>query len=329
MSAVTSDAARATDRAAWDRLVADSPQGSVFCRPAFLDALGVTWEPWFVGGRPPLAAALVVRDGGGRALRAPLPYTLYQGVLLAASVAAAPTHRRVRQTIELVGELLGRMSEIGSLSFCLHPSFPDLRPFSWFHYHEPERGRFALDLRYTGRIDLSAERGLEGFLAGCRAVRRQEYRKAAAGFAVAPSAEIDLLDELHARTFGRQGLGPPARDAAALRRIAAAALAGEFGELLVARDQGGRPASAALFLFDAHTSYYLIAANDPAYRSSGTSTLLLVEGVRRALARGSRTVDVVGMNSPTRGDFKASFGATPVPYLVASWDGEEACASPR
>jgi Acetyltransferase (GNAT) domain len=322
VSATATSTLRAIEPERWDRLVAGSAQGSVFLDTRFLAALDRRWELLGLGeSGDPAALAMVAREADGRVARAPLPFTLYQGVVLPAEVEQMPVHRRVRETLERTTALLEALASQGVMSFCLHPRFPDLRAFSWFNYHRPEAGQFRLDLRYTGEIALDPGAGLDGFLAGCRSVRRQEYRKAAARFTVESSTDVTLLDELHERTFRRQGLERSARERDLMGTIARAAVGQGLGELLVARDGDGQPASAALFLFDAQTAYYLVAANDPDFRSAGTSTLLFVEGVRRALARGAGTVDVVGMNSPSRGDFKASFGAVPVPYFVAHWEG--------
>ncbi len=310
------------DPVRWDRLVDESPEGSVFCRTTFLEALDRPHERLALGdGASIPAGAVVFREADGSVARAPLPFSLYQGVLLPGEVAVMPAHRRVRETLERTAALLDALAGQGALSFCLHPRFPDVRAFSWFNYHRPEAGQFRIDVRYTGEIALSREGGLDAFLAGCRSVRRQEYRRAAARFTVGASDELELLDELHERTFARQGLERSPRERSLLRSLTRAALTHEFGEVLVARDGDGRAASAVLTLFDRRSTYYLVAANDPDYRSAGTSTLLFVEMVRRALERGSETVDVVGMNSPSRGDFKASFGAMPVPYYVAHWEG--------
>jgi len=310
-----------TDPKAWARFVDGSPQGSVFCRPEMLTALDRRVEIVRVGeGDQPRAAAVLFRDATGALERSPLPFCLYQGVLLPPETAAMPAHRRVHEVVEAVAALLEGLEGAERLAFCLHHTFPDLRPFSWFHYHAPEAGQFRIDVRYTGLIAVDPAGGPESVLAHARSVRRQEYRKASARFEVAPSTDLDLLDDLHQRTFDRQGMGRPPGEPALLRSMARAAIAGGFGELLVARDDGGNPAAAVLFLYDRGTAYYLVAANDPAYRSAGVSTLLLLAGIERGLARGVRSIDVVGMNSPARGDFKASFGAVPVPYYVVTWE---------
>ncbi len=319
MSVATTAVERWTNRAGWDRLVADSPQGSIFCRSAFLDALDVEWEAWVLPGPAgPRAAALLFRDGAGTIQRAPLPFCLYQGILLPSAVATGPAHRVVHETLEAVEELIQGVAIHRRMSWCLHPAFGDLRPLSWFHHHDPTAGLFRLDVRYTGIIAVG--QGLDAVLAGARSVRRQEYRKAAERFRVEPSADLDLLDRLHGLTFARQGLERSGRERRLLASIAAAALRHGFGDLLVARDGDGNAAGAVLFLFDGRTAYYLVAANDPTFRSAGVSTLLFLRGLERGLERGVERVDVVGMNSPSRGDFKTSFGAVPTPYFVAHWD---------
>lgn len=319
MTHSTAAVERWTDRDGWDRLVAASPQGSIFCRSALLDALDVGWEAWVLpGASGPRAAAVLFRDHAGVVQRAPLPFCLYQGIVLPPT--DAPAHRRVPEQVDAVTGLLAGLESESRLSWCLHPGFEDLRPVSWFHHHEPARGTFRIDLRYTGIIDCDAGSGLEGVLAGSRSVRRQELRKASARFTVAGSHDLDLLDRLHALTFARQGLERSARETRLLRSIAAAALRDGFGEILVAWDGDGTPAGAVLFLFDETTAYYLVAANDPEFRSAGVSTLLFLSGVDRGIARGVRRVDVVGMNSPSRGDFKTSFGAVPAGYHVVTWE---------
>ncbi len=308
------------DRTAWNQYVSASPQGSVFGRVELLDALDVSWEVRSVGGAVdcPEAAALVLRDAG-TAVRAPVPFCLYQGIFLPHRPDEAP-HRKVRRELEAVGSLLDGLSGEARLSWCLHPSLTDIRALSWFHYHEPELGQFRIDVRYTGIIALDPGTGLDGVLAGARTVRRQEYRKAATRFRVEPSEDLDLLDGLHRRTFDRQGIVRSEREGRLLRSITAAALEHGFGELLVAFDGDGTAAGAVLFLFDQTSAYYLVAANDPDYRSAGVSTLLFLSGAERALARGLTALDVVGLNSPSRGDFKTSFGAVPTPYYVATWE---------
>jgi hypothetical protein len=304
------------DRSRWDRLVSDSPQGSVFARSAFLDALGLDWSVVEVEG----AAALLLRDRAGDVVAAPMPFTSYQGVLLSKESGEAPPHRRGRLVVEQVEQLLERLRAERRLSWCLHHSLTDIRAFSWFNYHAPEHGQFRIAIRYTGLIEVDRAAGLDSVLSRSRSVRRQEYRKGRDRFRVEPSEDVMGLDRLHERTFARQGLTRPPREVELLRAIATAAIRDGFGELMMAVDHDGSPAAAVLFLHDHDTAYYLVSAADPDYRATGVSTLLFLSGIERAIERGIFRIDVVGMNSPSRGDFKTSFGAVPVPYYQVHWE---------
>jgi GNAT superfamily N-acetyltransferase len=309
------------DSGVWDDFVANSPQGSVFSRTHFLEAhgtefrtVGVTAEGVLLLGAP-----LLLREG--RILQAPNPLTMYQGPMLARQVCELPVHRRTSQVLALCDALLGGLeATCERISFCVHHRFPDLRSFSWFHYHERDKGLFSMELRYTGLLDLARTADWAAYLGDLRDVRRQEYRKAlSSGWIVEPSRDLDLLDHLHHQTFARQGLEQEEDVSQCVRAVASAALAHNFGEMLVCRNPNGAVAGATFFLHDPECGYYWVGANDPEFRKTGSGTLLLAESIRRCRERGAKSVDMVGINSPNRGDFKTSFNAVPTPYWLATW----------
>ena len=317
------------DAAAWDAFVAASPQQNVFCHTPLLAALGADYDLWFAeeAGAPVAGAVILKRNG--ELLLAPHEYTMYIGLLLAQD--PAPSHRSIRRHLEvcafLTEELLHRYPLV---SFCLHHTIKDVRAFQWINYHDPERGRFSIDVGYTALLDLSACQDFDRYLSGIRMLRRRDYAKAnAAGLQVAASADVELLSDLHERTFARQGMLRPPEDGALLQNIAAAAIADEFGELLVCSDSSGRPLAANLCLRDHRAAYYLFGANDPASRDTGAATLLMLEQIRRSVTRGLSIFDFVGINSPNRGDFKTSFNAVPTPYFIPTWKPAEMVGQSR
>lgn len=312
---------RCVDDDLWDRFVRASAQGNAFSTSTFLAALGVGYERWLVcrRGEPILAALLLVEDGAP--LQAPYPLCMYHGVMLDARAATLPVHTRVRRTLALVDFLLARLSELhGRLSFCLHHSFPDVRSLSWFNYHEPESGRFHLEIRYSAVVDLAALDDLEGYLRAIRDARRAEYLRARdAGFTVRPHDDLEQLERLERLTFERQGIELGSRERQILRSVGAATARAGTGEFLACVGPSGEIVSGTFFLRDDRYAYYWIGATDPAFRRTGAGTFVLVESMRRARAAGLAALDLVGVNSPNRGDYKTSFNATPVPYYVVDW----------
>src|SRR6202008_3429589 len=101
-----------------------------------------------------------------------------------------------------------------------------------------------------------------------------------------------------------------------VERIASKAFSAGKGELTFCTLSNGELASANLFLKDKHTAYYLVGANDPEARNRGARVQLLLKKVEAAFGEGLAAVDVCGINSPARGDFKTSLNACPVPYFV-------------
>jgi len=310
------------DTQRWDTFARQSPQGNLFCSSAFLQARGVPYYLVFVedNGIPQIGAILLLKEG--QPLPAPRPFTMYQGVLFAKSVAELQPHSRIYKQMRLLDFLLhGLENKYDRISFSLHHSFPDVRSISWFHYHERDKGVFTIVVRYTGIIDLTRIDNAEHFLDTIRTTRRQEVRKAIKqGWSVKKSNDIELLDRLHGQTFGRQGIERPPEHGTIVKRIARSALDQHFGEMLVSNNSKGEVASAIFLLFDDTCAYYFIGVNDPKFRDAACGALLLSKGIDTCKERGLKLFDVVGINSPTRGDYKTSFNAIPTPYFEVEWN---------
>ena len=100
-----------------------------------------------------------------------------------------------------------------------------------------------------------------------------------------------------------------------MRRIATAVDAHDAGEILVARDDAGRAHSAAMFVRDESTTWYLLGASDTELRSSGSASLLMWEGIRAAGARGT-AFDFEGSMLRHLERFVRNFGGEPVSYSI-------------
>jgi len=306
----------------WDDFVETSPQGNIFCTTQFLDALREDYDMLLIEKNNQLKMGAIILKQNGNLLKAPYPFTMYQGILFDNSIYNMPRHRRVKVVLEITQYLLACLKEYyNCISFCLHYNVDDLRSFQWFNYHEPQKGQFLITLRYTGILDLSTWESFDQYLLNIRTVRRQEYNHfKSRKFTLALSNDIDILDNLHDKTFGRQGIERKAEEVRLLRSITSTALAKEYGQLLVCRTPEGIPISATVFLYDNRCGYYMFAANDPGYRKTGCGTYLMLENIRQCKEKGLLKVDMVGINSPGRGDFKTSFNAVQVPYFIVHWE---------
>lgn len=312
-----------TDKRTWDAFVRSSPQRNVFCMSSFIEACGEDHAFVFVqSDGEPMLGAILFPEKNGRLRGSPRPFTMYQGVLFSGVLDTLKPHTRAGKQLQLTEFLLAELERTYvNLEFCLHPSFPDIRSFSWFHYHEREKGMFQTTVGYTGLVDLNGIDDMESFLGMIRTTRRQEARGAAAkGWHIEESGDVALLDDLHQRTFDRQQTERPQEAGTLVRSVAKRAIEEGFGEILLSKNDRGDVASAVLYLFDDRCGYYLIGANDPAFRKDACGSMLVTEAVMRCKKRGCASFDVVGINSPARGDYKTSFNAVPLAYYTVRWE---------
>lgn len=305
----------------WDALVDSSPQGSPFNRTELLDALGTQSIRWgALDGTTVLAGAAVQLDNGNVPIGPPRTFGYCQGVLLAPQVQTLPAHSRSRKELDITRTLVeGLTAEYRAVWLGLHWGLRDLRSFQWINYHQPYAGQFQIALRYTGILDLAPFATVDAYVSSLGKGRRGDYTKARnSGIVIRASDDIDVLDRLHRLTFSSQGAQRGSLEHQ-LRPMMLAALQNGFGEQLVAYTPSGEPISASFFVWNRTTSHYLFGASDPACRDTGAATLIMVENISRAMQRGNRDIDFVGINSPQRGGFKTSFNAIPVPYFDVHW----------
>ena len=185
------------------------------------------------------------------------------------------------------------------------PEISNWLPFYW-------RG-FSQTTRYT--YVLKCVKNHADLWTGLRENIRREARKASErnGISVDKNAPVEELFALFALTFARQ------QQSASftldyLRRIDDACLARGCREILVARDSEGRPHAGAYIVWNNRTAYYLVGGGNPQLRSSGATSLCMLEAIRSAGARGLDFDFEGSMLEPIERFFRA-FGAEQTPYF--------------
>ncbi|MFA6963152.1 MAG: GNAT family N-acetyltransferase [Patescibacteria group bacterium] len=302
----------------WDEFVHSSPQRSVFVSTKFLNSLNTKYELVTCAEDNKIVAGLVVLFGDDGPISGVFPFTEYQGLSLADNSALEP-HRRQSLEFKVTEFLIAECTEhYGQLCLCHSWRLVDMRPFQWFNYHEPEKGVYNLVLRYSAVLDLRKHESFDEYLGTIRKVRRQEIKKAFENLKIEEIDDEMVLDDLHDKTFKRQGIERDEKESLLLRSITKSALDNHYGRLTCVKVDGV-PVAANLFIFDDRSGFYLFGANHPDYRNLNAGTLLLADAVRDAMDKKLSEVDFVGANSPNRGDFKLSFNPELKPYFVTTF----------
>ncbi len=305
----------------WDAFVEDSAQGTVFAKSEFLNSLGVPFQIITVYFREKIVAGTVILfSEDGNILPAPFPFTPYQGLLLADNFTKTDHKRNSEEFLILTWFIEKLIEKFEKISLAHSWQLQDIRPFQWYNYHTPEKGKFEVKLRYSGILKLTKFESFDFYLSCIRAVRRQEMRKAIKNkLSIQVSDNIEILDKLHREVWARQGIENIEKESYLLKAITQKSLDKGFGILKVCY-LDIIPVSAILFLFDRKRGYYMFAGNNSEYRETGGSTFLLLDLIEECFKRKLQEVDFVGVNSPNRGDYKLSFNPEIKPYFVTDFN---------
>jgi hypothetical protein len=286
--------AEAQAASAYDRFVAESPQGSVFCTSWWLDAVAPgAWRAHEVEEKGRIVAAwpTVVRHTRLGKLHVGAPLTPFLGPLLPPGEGA----RRRSRELRLVDSLLERIGRYAHLEARCNPAFDYWTPLRWQGFEQTTQ--------YTWRL-LELD-DLEVVFSGFRENIRGHVRAAEKNGMSVGEAELEDLLVVHRRRFAREPQGIARIDAAARERGARTVLA--------ARDVDGTVRAAGYFVHDQRFTTYLLAATDAEVR--GAASLVLWEAIKRASARGT-AFDFEGSMLPQVEPFVRSFGGVPTPYSV-------------
>ena len=302
----------------WDTFINSSPQCNAFSLSAFINALHVEYSRYLFTIDSKIAASVLVLKPCDSSFSAPHPYTLYQGLSYSEKRFKEPS--QTSYNLRITQSLLHYLNKLHPChSLCLHPSIIDMRAFQWYNYNDQLNNRYSIDLSYTGIISLRNHKSFQHYLASIRSSRRQDYKKCVK-YGIILSREILLSDfiRLYERTFARQTVHLTTSTVEYVRNLVEYLLNSGIAKMLSAIDQKGYVCSSVVIISDSFSDYYLFGSTDPEFRSYGVNTFLLLESIKDSFNSGKSYFDMVGINSPYRGDFKTSFNAIPTPFFSPS-----------
>jgi hypothetical protein len=316
------------DDAAWDALVRQSPQGTLFAGSAFLQAVGCPHQRWaVVQGQAVKAALLLPVSADGRAVVAD-DLVIHAGPMFTLDPQRQAVKRR-HDAFEIssfvAAELARRFDRV---ELPMAPQVDDLRPFLWHAYHGETGLQYRLDLRYTSYVDVSSLAGVpadQSEQTACfqamETVRRYSVREARRkGGSVQLATDPAALLSGYRALMETQGADAPPGRLTAMQRVMERLIADGCGALFHVHDGDGTLLYAVFYAWDHHRAYYLYGAGHPGRSTPWQGTLAHWHAFGHlARAHGITEVDLEGVNSPQRGWFKLGFGGSLQTYHTLHW----------
>lgn len=274
-------------------------------------ANGIFEQPWWLDVVAPNAwRDIIVQEDGKIIARWPIveinggvrmpQLTQTLGFWMAEDVLENDIYYNRRK--EITNLLLAQLPHNRNVNISLNPSIAYFLPLYWHGFNISPRVSYRVDL--LGNLDPIYNRFSKNV--------KRSISKADKKVNVEASDDIEKLLVLLDKTFNRQNMLNP-WPGELVRNIFAASQHNNACRLLYAQDANGNIHSGGLFVYDEKVCYYLIGAADPAYRSSGSQSLLLWEGIQFA-GSVSRAFDFEGSMIEGIEHFFRQFGGTPVLY---------------
>lgn len=224
------------------------------------------------------------------------------------------TDLKKTEYLEFIANIL--ISNRWEVKLSLHHSLLDIRGLVWPFYDALDM-KIEVQSKYTGIIELGFFSSFEEYLQSIRKVRTQEYYKIKSNSELieAGEVEVEFFLEMYKKTFEKNTILVRESEIERIREIIKSGLSTCSGKLYLLKDETGQYISGIYYERYLSSFYYLFGANDPESLNLHGSTFLILHMVNEAFQNGMQFVDMVGMNSPNRGNFKATFNARPKLYF--------------
>lgn len=286
----------------WNTFVDSSPQGSLFSKTWYLDAIGVTYKILVVERGEDICAGMILSNWKGLWTFGPMQK--YTGILFTnfdGGAYAIGTNQRAAVKL-----LLEQARGLGTFDYFFHPTYTD-----WLLWYQ---AGFKETTYYTYRIGLT-DKTDEDLINLCAPRLRTKIRKAAkdASLEIIEGLEPDLFYEVNSKTFERQGGKMPISKQLFLKLYKTLAAENNIA-LYAMKNAQGEISSVLGIAFDKGAAYLLFSGFDNTRKDGGHNELLIYSAICKARSRVA-TFDFEGSMLPGIESFYRQFGGVLTPYF--------------
>lgn len=299
----------------WNRLVHDSPQGSIYSTPEYLDILCAV-----AGGRFKILGMMRGDElvGGVALYESPSPFgtavanrllLYYNGLILAESKSRYPS-QRTAQELEILSLLEKTLAKAGYARLRLHNRWPlyDLRPFIAAGWEVRPAYTYIAHFENLNTLWDGVDKNFR------RLIRRCEAQE----IIVADDDDFESFYRLHYQTHLRKG-SPLYLPREAFRRYVESLKAQGLCRLYHARLPDGRVAATQLVLLgDFPVTHSVCAGAEPEFQNLGTTPYLRWKVFEHLAKAGFRANDLTDAALCPVTHFKSQLGAELTMNLVLS-----------
>ena len=290
----------------WNEFVDKSPQGSIFVKTFWLDAVGSKYNilGCFDKGNRIVAGMAITQNKKGYVTMPKLTQTL--GIVFA-DFSKMKYVKRISKEKDIIMDFVENIPKFKFFDCMFHYNFTNWMPFMWKGYKQQTRYTYVIE----GIQDIEKVRG--EFADKTKSVITKSIRN---NLKVIDTLNLTDMYSMLKKTFERQNMPVPFEfdwfssfDEIINKNNAR--------KMLFTVDEQNNLHSALYLVYDKNCAYYLLGGADPEFRSSGAMYLNVFEAIKYS-AKFTDKFDFEGSVAPQIESMFRSFGATQKQYFRIS-----------
>ncbi len=307
---------KVSDYKIWDSFVDSSPQGTIFSKTKYLQAVQANFELFFIFRGDDIRAGLSICLSKNNNKIVLDDLVIYNGLMFHYD----PDQKEISAKLErfAITEFVidNFVNKYSYLEISLSPEFEDLRPFQWHNYHSrKENERFNLNLRYTSYLDISefklGKKDSDMFL--FKKLARIRKRRIKEGFSrsatLTQNGDIESFVLFYKSTMEKQGIAIKKEKLERISYLHNNLEKLNIGKNFFVKEKDGFISYVISICYDSRKCYALMASSNPASKLRYPGTFAYWNAAKNiAINNHLNILDLEGINSPERAWFKTGFG---------------------
>ena len=306
-----------TDLENWDTEVAKSPQYSIFANSNFINNLERKFCLYFIHRGQQVKAAIPVflsKDEKSIELD---DLCIHNSIMFFDNDEQKLINSRQEQ-FEITEYLINELDNLyRSIEISLSPSIKDIRPFQWHNYFSDNEGeKFKIDIRYTSFLNitdlfLKLDDEKTNLFKNLDSKRQTDIKRAKEEDTnFIESKDVDTFINLYSALLESQDVSVDNKNLDKMRNLINPLLDLGYAKMFFTTNSSNQVTYAVVFSYINNTGCYLYGAGNRDNMRRHDATYCIWMTLKSLSEMGVHTVDLEGVNSPTRGQFKLGFGGS-------------------
>ena len=309
------------DKDKWNELVSNSENNNIFLKSYYLDCLKDNVDYFIIKKKSEVISGFVVISDNNKNIVENL-FSIYSGIFFLKNVSmkSSAYNSQTFQILEHYQMFLN--NNYKNINISLTPEVNDIRPFQWYNYLSSKEKRYSIDIRYTSYLKLKnfdiKDEFKSDLLQNLSDTRKQNIKYGYKNNLEFSKGDKKTFMNLYLKSIDRQNINVDNSQLLEMENIISVLEKKNKLEIISSKLKDKIEYNVVV-CWDDHKGYYLFGTGEEKIeRYSASATLW--EAIKFLRAKDVDTLDLEGINSPTRGSFKTSFGGSIVPYYILNFN---------